>query len=253
MSWRTRLVAMVLAGLIGVAEEGRPAEKDTEKKAEDGEKKASEGDSSAKKKEKGAQEGSKSADGEADKKGGEGKQKDEKKAAGGEKSDKKGEGDAASSADGSVAGPEAADRSERPSAENVLRNLLERREAEPIVEPSEGQQEGKEGGEKAGKASGPITVREEGQFIVRRRVRVVRAQPDGPAKWLVTFQGDSQGLDDPPVFLMPCQLLEKIERLSDEKGQQSFLVSGQVFTYRNANYLLPTYAVPAPDRRNVQP
>ena len=66
--------------------------------------------------------------------------------------------------------------------------------------------------------------------------------------------------DDPqlrPMVLMPCQLLEDMEKIHKEQAASGrtvrFQVSGQVFIYHNQNYFLPTLFKQIPDRRNLNP
>ena len=43
------------------------------------------------------------------------------------------------------------------------------------------------------------------------------------------------------MIMMPCQLLESMEKLISERGDRVvFNTSGQVFVYKGANYLLPS-------------
>lgn len=94
-------------------------------------------------------------------------------------------------------------------------------------------------------------LRREGEFVVTRRGRIVRSG-DG-AQALLVFESDSPSAPEMPMFLMPCQMLQNMENLVLERGDRMvFVVSGQVFTYRGVNYLLPTLMKPAPDKGNLQ-
>ncbi len=43
------------------------------------------------------------------------------------------------------------------------------------------------------------------------------------------------------MLLMPCRLLELMEDTVAESGDQTvFILSGRVYAYRGANYLMPT-------------
>lgn len=95
-------------------------------------------------------------------------------------------------------------------------------------------------------------LRREGEFVVSRRGRLVRAQ--GAAGQLFVFDSDDKTASDPPMFIMPCQLLESMEELTKERGDAVvFVVTGQVYTYRGANYLLPSIMKLAVDKGNLTP
>ena len=54
-------------------------------------------------------------------------------------------------------------------------------------------------------------------------------------------KGDSLDKGHPPVMLLPCQKLEQMLAAKSVNGDQSlFVVSGQMFTYRDRQFLLPT-------------
>ena len=53
--------------------------------------------------------------------------------------------------------------------------------------------------------------------------------------------GDTAASAEPPMLMMPCKLLQLMEDVVIERGDQVvFVVSGRVHTFRGANYLLPT-------------
>jgi hypothetical protein len=94
-------------------------------------------------------------------------------------------------------------------------------------------------------------LKAEGEFVVNRRGRLVRAA-DG-AHFLFVFEADSAAAPETPVILMPCQLLESMEKLVQERGQSlSFRITGQLFLYKGANYLLPSVMRIATDKLNLQ-
>ncbi|MCC5830723.1 MAG: hypothetical protein JJU36_14850 [Phycisphaeraceae bacterium] len=83
------------------------------------------------------------------------------------------------------------------------------------------------------------TLRREGEFIVNRRGRLVRS-PDGQHA-VFTFDQQRASRADPPMIILPCQLLQNMEDLVRDRGDDlSFIISGQIYTYRGANYLMPT-------------
>jgi len=96
----------------------------------------------------------------------------------------------------------------------------------------------------------PPQLRREGEFIVNRTGRVVRSS-DG-AHVLFIFDADDKESPEPPMILMPCQLLESMERIITERGEDvEFVLSGEVFVYRKHNHLLPTMMKIAVDRGNL--
>lgn len=137
----------------------------------------------------------------------------------------------------------------QPSAEDVIRQLEGQARENPLIEPtrplmreqtpgSEVQTDPRVLGVAPGQAK--PTLRREGEFIVNRRGRI---KPAGGAQVgsLFVFEADSQANPEPPMHLLPCQMLQSMEDLATERGHSViFVLSGQVFTYRGANYLLPT-------------
>lgn len=162
----------------------------------------------------------------------------------------------------------------QPSAEQVLNELLRRRAENPLIEPvrsgnnpannvpntpagvplAPGSGKPTTGAaSRAAHPASPTTLRREGQFIVTRRARIVRASADSAA-WVVTFESDSSTLQEPPMYLMPCQMLEDMENVISQHGDAAvFVVSGQIYAYRSANYLMPTLFKLAPAKDNLQP
>ena len=147
-------------------------------------------------------------------------------------------------------------QSDQSSAEQVLSELLERREENPLIEPARPKPPAtRPPARTLGSApdADQATLIREGQFLLRRRGRLIRST-EGMAGWLYAFDADSDGLQDPPMFLMPCKLLEDMELIVEEQGEDAaFILSGKVFVYRNANYLLPTMMTQAPPKGNLQP
>ncbi|MHC4422853.1 MAG: hypothetical protein ACYS1E_19995 [Planctomycetota bacterium] len=82
-----------------------------------------------------------------------------------------------------------------------------------------------------------------GTVILWRRGWLVRG--NGGA-WSFVFEADASGLVDPPMILLPCLLLEEMERHGQRGGSDpALLISGRVERYHARNYLLPTsYQVP---------
>ncbi len=114
------------------------------------------------------------------------------------------------------------------SAEAILRDLD--RAVGPVVHSPRRAAAG------AGDATGrPATP---GTMILWRHGWMVR---EANGAWLFVFAADATGLGDPPMILLPCRLLEDMERHAFRSSPvEPLLVSGRVTRYRGRNYLLPT-------------
>ena len=78
----------------------------------------------------------------------------------------------------------------------------------------------------------------EGTLIRWRRGWMTR-EPTGT--WVFTFAAGATGNEDPPMVLLPCLLMEQMERQVEQGGRMRvLLVSGRVLRYDRRNYLLPT-------------
>ncbi len=85
---------------------------------------------------------------------------------------------------------------------------------------------------------GPGTLVREGTILANRRGRM--APLDGG--WVYVFDSDSEGRAEPTMTLLPCLRLAEMRRLAEGRHESLTLVTtGQVFVYRQRNYLLPTY------------
>jgi hypothetical protein len=93
-------------------------------------------------------------------------------------------------------------------------------------------------------------LKREGEFILSRRGRLIRSEGGSP---MFAFDADSDKAAEAPMILLPCRLLQSMEELAADHGDRTvFLVSGQVFVYKGANYMLPTMMKPAIDKGNLQ-
>ena len=82
-------------------------------------------------------------------------------------------------------------------------------------------------------------LRREGEFIVSRRGRIARTKDGNHV--LFMFDANNKQRPEPPMLLVPCEILETMENEVERQGDKiAFIVSGQILTYRGANYLLPT-------------
>ncbi len=153
-----------------------------------------------------------------------------------------------------------------PAADEVLKQMLEKRRSKPVIEPVD--EPAPTGDLNASPTRGssididervvgiapgqpqPI-LRREGEFIPLRRGRLMRS-PSGN-QFLFVFEADDRQTPEDAMFLLPCKHLESMEQYILERGDKVvFNVSGQIFTYRGANYLLPTKWNIPPDRGNLQ-
>lgn len=80
----------------------------------------------------------------------------------------------------------------------------------------------------------------EGTIINRRRGRLVRAA-GGETAVMFDNDADSAAGVDPPLILLPCLTMERMETIGIDRGESLvFEISGRVFAYGGRNYLLPT-------------
>jgi hypothetical protein len=93
----------------------------------------------------------------------------------------------------------------------------------------------------------------EGTHLVARTGRISRSDTGG--EWLLTFDSDRTARQDPPMFLLPCRLTERIIRLAQSEGDAArVIISGQVYVYHDANYLLPMVMLrPRPTTAQINP
>lgn len=83
-------------------------------------------------------------------------------------------------------------------------------------------------------------LRREGSFVVRQRGSMVRL-PGGERAFI--FHKDAEGRAERPMVLLPCQTLQYMEQIAGEHSDQTvFMLTGQIYSYYDVNYLLPTAA-----------
>lgn len=186
---------------------------------------------------------------------------------------------AAASSEGALAGPEAEvpeaaispeEEQATPTAEDVLQQLLDQKRDSPAAEPVGATQEAVESrSDRAADQSSlprlandpllfglntdqPLAeLKDEGQFIIARTGRMLRSADGSQA--LFVLNSDGPGAPEAPMILQACKLLETMEKTVDQLGEDvPFVVTGQVYTYRGANYLLPTIVKREFDRGNLQ-
>ncbi len=159
---------------------------------------------------------------------------------------------AASAPDAGMPNSATATTPEDDSAEAIARVLQQQagplarssgaaRQESPVNDVPTSQVEGDAG-------AGQIAPLHENAAVVNRRGKVTRDRSGG---WLMVFDADATGLADPPMKLLPCELLEKIEDYARRNGHNSpIIVTGQVHLYAGQSHLLPTvYRVPRESSR----
>ncbi len=119
-----------------------------------------------------------------------------------------------------------------PDVRGLLDELAEEAPPRPAERP------GSAGGstEDAGIGLAPAP---DGTPIVRRRGRLVRS---GDGAWMFVFDNDTEDrLAARSLVVLPCLLLERIEREAQTRGDSAEMVlSGRVHTHRGVGYLMPT-------------
>lgn len=78
----------------------------------------------------------------------------------------------------------------------------------------------------------------EGTVLVSRRGHAAR---DADGRWTFHFDPDADGRAEPPMRLLPCEIVGGIERLTGSASRSPTLVlTGRVFVHRGTNVFLPT-------------
>ena len=124
-----------------------------------------------------------------------------------------------------------------------VRGLLEELAAERPADDA--RSEPVRGGRDGGVATGGTAPVPDGTPIVRRRGRMVRT---GAGAWAFVFDNDlDDALAAQSMVVLPCRLLERIERRAMTDGDAyQLVVSGRVHTYEGQAYLLPTMVLSVP-------
>lgn len=117
-------------------------------------------------------------------------------------------------------------------------------------------------------AHGTEKALREGTAVQSRRGKITR---DSAGAWLFIFDADATGISestegagettsggggggDPPMRLLPCLLLEKIEEYARRNPITApVLITGEVYLYQGRNYLLPTVFRVPQDRTKISP
>lgn len=90
-----------------------------------------------------------------------------------------------------------------------------------------------------------VTVKREGEYVWNREARLTHT-PTGQTE--LTFESDGKALRDPPMLILPNQLLQQMEdQVASSSRDLKYRVSGMVTEYRGRNYILLVRAVVIPD------
>ena len=100
-------------------------------------------------------------------------------------------------------------------------------------------------------ASGTSRTMAEGDRIQNRRCSILRDQRSGT--WRILFASEGVDRRDPTMEILPCLLLEKLQRRAAQSDlPESILLSGEITRYQGRNYLLPTRWRPTSSSSNIQ-
>lgn len=79
----------------------------------------------------------------------------------------------------------------------------------------------------------------EGTLILRQPARMIR---NSAGAWSLVFDHDAaDSIDAIALIVEPCRMLMRMERIAMETGDAGqLLISGRVYTYKEAHYILPT-------------
>jgi hypothetical protein len=84
----------------------------------------------------------------------------------------------------------------------------------------------------------PPPLRSEGTFLIHKRGSMLRL-PTGERAFI--FETDDKDKTERPMVLIPNQVLQRMEQSAAERSEPSvFYITGQVFSFKNVNYLLPS-------------
>ena len=92
------------------------------------------------------------------------------------------------------------------------------------------------GGAGAAAPGGFPPVVKDGTYLAQRRVRLTRA---GDGSWTVRFDGDTQGLGDGHLTVIPSRILMLMEDRAGRSPDTPMIISGRVYTAGGKGYFLP--------------
>ena len=133
----------------------------------------------------------------------------------------------------------AAEPDSRPvTSDDIARRLLVDKPGKPIAVPA-GPQATRATPAASVAPAGDRTILPAGpgQIVADRLVRVL---PTGTGRWLkVAFESDNT-LREPPLRILPCRYLQKLDRLATHKAfrRLRFRISGEITQYKGRSYVL---------------
>ena len=139
--------------------------------------------------------------------------------------------------------PETPARGHTISAQSVLRNLLSHHISRPVqqlvtIQPMRTAKPIPDLPQPIGDLRLPAM--REGSYIWNRPGRLLFNRPLD--EWIFIFQADGEGLEEPPLIMLPCHLLQRMETRSAHQGTEiKFRVSGKITQFKGRNYLYTTY------------
>lgn len=139
--------------------------------------------------------------------------------------------------------PEIAAKAQKTSAQAVLNSLLAHHISRPIeqlvtIKPMLRARPIPDLPMPAG--SGSSAALREGSYIWNRPGRLLLNQQLD--EWIFVFQADSTRLSEPPLIMLPCHLLDRMEKRSQRVGTEiQFRISGKITQFKGRNYIFPIY------------
>jgi hypothetical protein len=119
-----------------------------------------------------------------------------------------------------------------PTAEEVIKAFEQNRPANTAVQPLDTVADVTT---RPGSESKRLRARyPDGYLLIDRPGRLSR---DGDW-WVLTFESDGKGLEEPPMKLLPNRMLERAVYELEGSANLVFIVSGEVTDYNSENYLL---------------
>jgi hypothetical protein len=104
----------------------------------------------------------------------------------------------------------------------------------------------KTSGSGAVKPDAPVVgLKREGEYIWNREARITHT---ASGQTELTFESDGKALRDPPMLILPNQLLQQMEdQVASASKDFKYRVSGMITEYRGRNHILLVRAVVIPD------
>jgi len=125
-------------------------------------------------------------------------------------------------------------RPTRVSSDDVIEQLLRDKPGKPVIVPVQPPADKPSTAPSVAPATAAELSSGRGRFVASR---IVRLLPVGIGQWMeVRFESDNT-LQEPPVRMLPCALLEKAEKAGGN-GRRELSISGELTTYQGRQYFL---------------